>query len=668
MPLGMPLGICLRRWVMPRIILQAGKTALKVISTLVFCFVIFWAVDSLTNQFNNWQAEVWQQTAKDYRENKQYYEAVQIYESIIRDYPQTDYELMARKDLATLSVEWGYIQLAEEITGTLITLFPDHSDLQETLYWITEMYERTDRFEDAKYKYLQIIQDYPDSPWADWATLAIARTDIKSLIVSEKFDEANEAFDKLIIDFAAHPNLPETLYWITERFERSGRFEDAKYKYLQIIENYPDSPWAERAGLCIAETDVMLLATIQNYTQAKEALVQLTAEFSGDPNLPEKIYWIAERFERADRFKDAETCYRQIIANHPDSPWADKANLAVSRTNVISLVADTEFEKANEALDRLIIDFAAHPDLPASIYWITEKYERYEQFDIAKQNYRKIVDNYPYSLYAGKSALGIYRVEIKSFIDTQNCDLAETYITKMLTDFATHPDLPQTLFWIADKYAWSANFQQAKNIYKQIIQDYPDNPFANRTPLWIAKTDIMSLIKNEEYALADESLQEFLTDFVSHPDMPHALREIGLAYYRKARLTKIETGDTEKEQELYRKAIAVWQQLILQCPDSEYAPVSCYSCGIRYTQDLQEYRLGIDYFQLLVDTWPDHQHACRAQLYVGAYYHLLLSSGAMPEEDLLSKVKEAYQKVIDNYPDCELADKALSRLEKLNSQ
>ena len=579
---------------MAKKIWQVGEVAIRVLGILAVVFVIvFWVVESFTKSTQPIQsdqyADILEQTADSYFENQQYPEAEQAYQTIIETYPGTDYEFTAHRELANLYVESDNMQAAEEITNTLINNFPKHPDLPETLYKLSGKYNQTNKFEEANRLYRQVIDNHPDSLYADKSILGIATNEVQSLVLSEKFVQANEAFDKLAVNFSDNPDLPEALYWIVVRFNWVSRFKDAKRLYQKIVDNYPDNPWADKARFSIARADIMLSFISEDYDRVKEALDKLAVDFADEPDLPQALYWIVERFERAGRFEDAKQLFQKIIDNYPDTQWAEKARFRIAKTDIKSLIATQDYDKLQEALDKLYVDFSSSPDLAESIYWIAEGLEHSYRFEDAKCNYQKIIDNYPESSWAEKA-------EIR-----------------------------------------------------------------------IAKVEIMSLIMSQDYDRAKEALNKLFVDFAEYTNLPETVHSIGLSYYSKACMMNVE-GNTNEEKELYRKAIEVWECVIREFPSSGVLVHSYYCSAICYAQELGEYRKGIDYFQTIVDNWPCYEYAWDAQYLIGEYYEKLKDSGAITEPMANYMIEKAYKAVIQNYPNCEVAEDILMKLENLNSE
>lgn len=68
-----------------------------------------------------------------------------------------------------------------------------------------------------------------------------------------------------------------------------------------------------------------------------------------------------------------------------------------------------------------------------------------------------------------------------------------------------------------------------------------------------------------------------------------------------------------------------------------------------------EYRTAIKYYQVVLDDWPDYQHACLAQYKIGRCYQRLRDSGELGKSEAEIMIRAAYEAVVKKYPDCSTA-------------
>jgi len=495
-----------------------------------------------------------------------------------------------------------------------------------------------------------------------------AKENIISLIEAGYYAEAESAMEKMINDFSTSPNLRETLYSLVQKYELVNKFEEAKRVYQQIAQKYPDSPYA-RIG--VVKEEVTFLIYSQKYSDAQNALDKMIFDFNDNPHLAESLYWIAEEYKWQKQYKNANAVYQQIVGNFPDGPWAQKAGFGASKTQVLSLIQSKDYEGAGKSLDKLTADFEGYEDLPETLYWIAGEFNWAKQFEEANGVYQQIIEKYPDGSWADKAKLGVSRVEVFSLIESQDYNNAESAVDKMVVDFADHPDLPETLYWIADRFRWSNNhFEDAKQVYQQLVQMYPDSPWFDKAQLGISRVGVLSLIVAEDYNQADMALDEMIADFNGHPLLTEAVFLIGDEYYNEAFDNRDESSKEQSDEikGKFLKAAKVYEKIIDEMPESiPYTPDAWYLSGVCFyynEPNYDNYQKAIDCFENLVDKWPDNQHAASALGLTGVCYDKLQMKGLVKGEEAAPLSESAYKTLIDQYfdSDCPFVEYACTNL------
>lgn len=458
-----------------------------------------------------------------------------------------DSEINKQKENIYLLIDAGKFAEAKAATDKMTVEYPGQTKLPDMLFWIAARYQQVESFDNAKQIYEQVIRDFPDSPWAGKAKLSNAQSESMSLIVSGKYTDAKAAIDKMASDFAGNTDLPTALYWSAVKFNQIDRFDEAKQVYQKIVDNFPDSPWAGKAKFCITRADATLLIINGDYQKASNALDKLISDFTGNSDLPEAVYWIAERYERLLRTEDAKKTYQRVIDLFPYNTFAKRAKLGISRADATNLVESKDYNNANTAIDKMVSDFATNPDLPETLYWLAERYKAQNRTAEAVRLNQIIVQKYPASPWAGKGNLNLTREKIISLIASQNYELSKAALDKFMTDFAGNPQLPEAIFWIAERYQRFDRFDDAKQIFQQIIDKFPNSPWADKSKTWLSRINVLSLIVAQDYDNAKAALAQFTTGFANTPDFPEAIYWIAERYERQ--------GKTDDAQALCQKII-----------------------------------------------------------------------------------------------------------------
>jgi TolA-binding protein len=604
--------------------------------------------------------------AERYRWAHRWEDATGLYRQIIQNYPDSLYAAraslgLARMEVVSLIAAKDY-KAAGQAFDKLVTTFSGHPDLPETLYWIAEGYRWAKEYEKAKSIYQQIMQNYPNSSYASKAQLGFSKVNDLSLIVSQNYDGAKKALDKLVADFPEHPDLTETLYGIGREYEWQDRYEEEKAAYQQIIQNYPNSPYASKAQLGFSRAGVRSLIVLGQYDKAKAALDKLVTDFSGHPDLPEALYWIARRYGWSDRFEEEKSVYQRILQNYPDSSYAGKARLGFSRANVLSLIVSQNYDGAKEAFDKLVADFSGHPDLPETFSWIAQRYEFFNRYEDAKNVYQQMSQQCSKSAQVKQAQLDVARTNICSLIVSGQADAAGAAIDKMKVDFSGYAGLPDALCKIANSFERSGNQPAAEKIYRQIIQDYPSGgDSAVLAKAQLAKYELFSAIESGDKTEIEAVVWQTGSQSDTADVLDKYLSKLARESYSQGRRIQL-VGDANHAVNYFAAAVALWERVFTECPNSPMAPVACFSAAAQSAQELGDYSKAVKYFQKVVDKWPNYINASWAQSKVADYLQEMVKAGLISSEQAQPMIIKAYQAVIDKYPYSDWAELAKQRL------
>jgi len=117
-----------------------------------------------------------------------------------------------------------------------------------------------------------------------------------------------------------------------------------------------------------------------------------------------------------------------------------------------------------------------------------------------------------------------------------------------------------------------------------------------------------------------------------------------------------------ESKDCFGKAVAVWELIIADMPESEYgAEGSLHSADA--CRRLGEYDKALGLYQLLVDNWPNHKYAAYAQFRVAHTCQDLVNRKIMSEEVGESLMRQAYERILADYPDSGMAERARRWLE-----
>jgi len=554
-----------------------------------------------------------------------------------------------------------FVAVALLLFGLLLsTMVGEHFTTEDVLTQLEQVETYKWYPAQAEAIYQTIAAEHPGTDYA----LKAQKNLVISYLSAKRQSDAQQTIDKLLGDFSKHSGLPAALYDIARIYERSREYEKAKVLYQQIIQQYPDDSYAGKAQLAVPRIDVLSHIESKNDNAAQTAIDSLITNFSGHSDLPSSLYDIARRYERAKRYEKAKSIYQQVIQQYPDSPSAGRAQLGVKRTNILSLVESGD-NSAAQAIGSLIIDFPGHPDLSEALYDIANRYERAKKYEEAKSIYQQVIQQYPDSSHAGRAQLIIPKINIFSLIESGNYTGAQTALDKLIADFSGHSYLPAVLSEIARRYEKLDKYEEAKSIYQQIIQQYPDGSYAGDAEVKIVKNQILFLIDVGQTEAAQAAIDKLISDFRGYSHLPWALSRVAGWYYRKASLQLLENGVLDSQgRDCLQKAVAIYEMVINEFPGS--ATAELYRVAGDCYRKLGEYEKSIEYYRKVVNDYSGYRLVYHAQFFMAKCFEAWRDSGGLPVSQANPQVEQAYKLVVEKYPDCKWADSACAELGWLN--
>ena len=111
-------------------------------------------------------------------------------------------------------------------------------------------------------------------------------------------------------------------------------------------------------------------------------------------------------------------------------------------------------------------------------------------------------------------------------------------------------------------------------------------------------------------------------------------------------------------------AIAIWQRVIENMPESGHTADAWYFTGAAYRK-LGDIERMIGCYQAVVDGWPEFQFNWSAQPLIGWGYEALKQRGLMTAEEADPLIEDAYLDTLVKYPQSCLAQMARDGLVRL---
>jgi len=320
-----------------------------------------------------------------------------------------------------------------------------------------------------------------------------------------------------------------------------------------------------------------------------------------------------------------------------------------SKADLIKLdLAQENIAAADAAIDKLIDDFTDNPLIAQAVHDIAYEHRLLRKYERANQLDQHVIDNWPQSDYAVLAQMDL----AKYYVDRGDA-AAEAAIDKLLVDFGDSPHISRAVHDVAQHYRMSGKYEKANEYYQYVIDHWPETEYAILSQIGVAGTNVLSLIDSGNDTATESALNNLIADFNDHPGLPEAVFIIGEKYYKEAFHYEKE-GQVSQARENFQKAIGTWEKIITELPES-IATAWAYNTAADCYRRLGQHVRAVEYYQMVVDDWPDYEYVWSALFRIGHIHEVLKKTGLMSKSEANPKIKVIYEQLIEKYPDCKMA-------------
>lgn len=423
-----------------------------------------------------------------------------------------------------------------------------------------------------------------------------------------------------------------------ESYYVGGDPEKANQLYQYVTGMWPeDEIWPQ---MRVAMTNI----ADGNDTAAQAAVDKLRTDFSENQYLPVALHEVAKLYSQFKKYEDANELHQYVINHWPQHDYAMWSWKDVGKLNIEL----DDMEAVQAAIDKLFADFSENEAIAGAIFRIAEHCRDFKKYEKANQLYQHILATWPEDWHAMWSQMDIAKINIALGDNAA----AEAATDKLLADFSKGEYIAVTVHEAAKLYAQLEKYEKAKQLHQRVVNEWPEHNYAMWSRRDLAKLNI--ILGNE--AAAEAAIGSLIADFSNRPALHRAVFEIGEQYYNQA-FEDEEQGRTAEAKDHFTKAIAVWERIIKELPESTDTALA-YNFAAECYRRLGQYEKAIEYYQKVVDNWPGYEYAWNAQFLIGHNYEDLKKSGVISKSEADAKIKAAYEQVLEKYPACPAAKPA----------
>ena len=213
--------------------------------------------------------------------------------------------------------------------------------------------------------YQYVVDNWPEAEHALWSQMNIA---ISNILLGDDA-AAQETADKLLFDFAGDERLEVAGCLLADEYRKSNKHENSSVLYQYVIDNWPGTEYAMWSQMGLAMSNIVLGDDLK----ADAAIGKLLTDFPDQNGIQKAISSIAEQYRLLNIYDKAEQVYQSAIEALNKRPESDHA-IWSQVAEIVSDVALGNEAIAQAALDKMIVDFNDHPDLPLALWEAASAY------------------------------------------------------------------------------------------------------------------------------------------------------------------------------------------------------------------------------------------------------------------------------------------------------
>jgi hypothetical protein len=130
------------------------------------------------------------------------------------------------------------------------------------------------------------------------------------------------------------------------------------------------------------------------------------------------------------------------------------------------------------------------------------------------------------------------RAKIISLADAGKLAEMDAAVNKLTTDCTDTAVLTTNYYIIADSFTWRRMYDRANRLFQLVIDNSANSSLVVKARLGLARVEILGLIGEKKFSVAQGKLDSMIADFNNEPALPVALFHIGQEFSWQHRYTE----------------------------------------------------------------------------------------------------------------------------------
>ena len=287
----------------------------------------------------------------------------------------------------------------------------------------------------------------------------------------------------MLTDFSGHKDIARAIHDTAYEYRKLGRYDKADQLDQYVIDHWPIDVQAMWAKMDMAKTDIWL----GNDAAAQEAINNLIADFSDNPDLPEAVFAIGEQYyykafddpdrctivKSQDHLNKAKHIWERIIAQ-----WPQSQSIGLKHAYYFSAVCYHklgEHTKAAEYFQKVVDDYPAYQYAWSAQCLIGECYEKLRDSGVLseseanpkiEESYIAVIEKYPDSSVAAHAHLQLANMKSQA----NQWAEAAAYFESFLEKYPQDKRYTRVLYDLGRAYERMGELERAAEIYRILTE------------------------------------------------------------------------------------------------------------------------------------------------------------------------------------------------------
>jgi len=414
-------------------------------------------------------------------------------------------------------------------------------------------------WENAEQFYSDLSERFYYSPVVDSVKIELAKIKIEL----GKFEDAINLLKSL-------QDYEPALYHLAKAFQKSGKNLEARRKYNEYLNRYPN-------GQFVVDCYYKLYEMAQENRQKEEVnhySRMFLRRFPEDSRRLNVLTQLANQQFENENYKEAINQYNDLISTYPN-------DLNLKKKRLICMIKLGNVSAAKAAVETINKQFDNPKEELAEIeYEIGDYYLKEKYFETAEKQFDHVKSKYKRTKYAVFAEYGLGKLKLVTNKTEDGLDI----ITKIPEKYPEHAVLSELYLTLGDFYYKEKQFPNAAAAFNRVLESNPKGKTEIVTRKYLIK--VYSDVGQYEASLI--SLQRFLSRFPDDED---------------AFTYKINLGVTLRNVKEYDRAVEHLKSLIPFADNAQEAEIR-YLIGDCYFNWGQFSRAVLEYLKVIYLTQP----------------------------------------------------------------